>query len=167
MIKHSSVLTALLLLIAAPLIFAENDKVVRVVDPYTIVLERIGTARLVGVELPGGEGQKSSQKLAREATEFTRRNLLGKTVQAEYDWQLDWQLLNKNPEKTDTYSLAPVYIFLEDGTFFNAELVKQGYAQAYKDAPFRYSDYFQAYEKEAREAKKGLWKSVKVEPKKP
>ena len=44
-----------------------------------------------------------------------------------------------------------------DGTFLNAEIIKQGYGHAYTRFPFKYMEEFRQYEKEAREAKRGLW----------
>ncbi|MHA2069271.1 MAG: thermonuclease family protein, partial [Candidatus Thorarchaeota archaeon] len=49
------------------------------------------------------------------------------------------------------------YVFLEDGTFLNAEIVRQGYGHAYTRFTFRYLDEFRRYEREAREQKRGLW----------
>ena len=45
-----------------------------------------------------------------------------------------------------------------DGTFLNAEIVRQGYGFAYTKYPFKYMEEFRKYEREARENKKGLWK---------
>jgi endonuclease YncB( thermonuclease family) len=50
-------------------------------------------------------------------------------------------------------------VFLEDGTFLNVEIIKRGYGHAYTRFPFRYSDKFRRYEREAREAGRGLWGS--------
>ena len=46
---------------------------------------------------------------------------------------------------------------LEDGTFLNAEIIKQGYGFAYTRFPFKYLDEFRRYEQEAREQGRGLW----------
>ena len=44
-----------------------------------------------------------------------------------------------------------------DGTFLNAEIIKQGYGFAYTRFPFKYMDEFRRYEREAREKHRGLW----------
>ena len=49
------------------------------------------------------------------------------------------------------------YVFLEDGTFLNAEIIKLGYGHAYTRFPFKYLDEFRSYEREAREQRRGLW----------
>jgi micrococcal nuclease len=71
----------------------------------------------------------------------------GKEVRLEYDWQ-----------KRDKYGRLLAYVFLMDGTFLNAEIIKQGYGFAYTRYPFKYLDEFRRYEREARENKRGLWK---------
>jgi len=102
---------------------------------------------LIGVDTPETvHPQKPVEAFGKEASEFTRNHLEGKTVRVEYD-----------QEKQDRYSRALVYLFLEDGTFFNAELVKQGYAHAYTRFPFKYLEEFRKYEREARESHRGLW----------
>jgi len=70
----------------------------------------------------------------------------GKTVRLEYD-----------QTKRDKYDRLLAYVYLEDGTFVNAEIVKQGYGHAYTKFPFKYMEEFRAYEREAREQKRGLW----------
>lgn len=51
-----------------------------------------------------------------------------------------------------------VFLYLPDGTVLNAEIVKQGYGHPYTRYPFKYIDEFRQYEREAREAGRGLWK---------
>lgn len=71
----------------------------------------------------------------------------GKPVRLEYDWQ-----------KKDKYNRLLAYVFLEDGTFLNLEIIKQGYGFAYTKYPFKYLEQFRQAEKEAREQGRGLWK---------
>ena len=54
------------------------------------------------------------------------------------------------------------YVYLEDGTFVNAELVKQGFAQVATYPPnVKYVDLFQRLQKETQAEKRGLWR---IEP---
>lgn len=113
-------------------LFADTDRVIRVIDGDTVVLERIGRARLIGVDTPETvHPQKPIEEFGKQASEFTERTLEGKAVRVEYDWQ-----------RRDKYNRALVYLFLEDGTFFNAELIRQGYAHAYTQYPFKYLEEF-------------------------
>jgi endonuclease YncB( thermonuclease family) len=41
---------------------------------------------------------------------------------------------------------------IEDETFLNAEIIKQGYGHAYTRFPFKYLEEFRGYEKDARES---------------
>lgn len=125
----------------------ETDVVVRVIDGDTVVLRHLGRARLIGVDTPETvHPTKSVEFFGKEATQFTRRHLDTRKVRVEYDWK-----------KTDRYGRVLVYLYLEDGTFFNAELVKQGYAHAYTKYPFKYLEEFREYEQEARLNGRGLW----------
>ena len=49
------------------------------------------------------------------------------------------------------------YMYLEDGTFVNAEIIRQGYGFVYTRVPFRYLDDFQHLEDEARAPRRGVW----------
>jgi micrococcal nuclease len=49
------------------------------------------------------------------------------------------------------------YVFLEDGTLLNAEIIKQGYGHAYTQFPFSHMEEFRQLEREAREERRGLW----------
>jgi hypothetical protein len=60
-------------------------------------------------------------------------------------------------QRTDKYQRTLAYVYLPDGRFLNAEIVKQGYGHAYVQYPFKYLDVFRAYEREARDAGRGLW----------
>jgi micrococcal nuclease len=71
----------------------------------------------------------------------------GKEVRLEFDWQ-----------RRDKFNRLLAYVHLMDGTFLNAEIIKQGYGFAYTMFPFKYLEEFRQYEKEARENKRGLWK---------
>jgi micrococcal nuclease len=71
----------------------------------------------------------------------------GKEVRLEFDWQ-----------RRDKYGRLLAYVYLTDGAFLNAEIIKQGYGFAYTKYPFKYLDEFGGYEKEARENGRGLWK---------
>ena len=122
----------------------------RVLDGDTIVVEIEGKqekVRLIGVDTPETvHPQKPVEYFGKEASDFTRKIVEGKRVRLEYDWQ-----------RRDKYGRLLAYVYLEDGTFLNAEIIKQGYGFAYTRYPFKYLDEFRQYEREARENKRGLW----------
>ena len=136
---------AVLALLAAP--SADAQVVERVIDGDTIVVRGIGRVRLIGVDTPETvDPRRPVQFFGREASAFTKRLLEGQPVRLEYD-----------RERTDRYGRTLAYVFLPDGTFANAEIVRLGYGHAYTRFPFRYLDRFRRLEREARQAGRGLW----------
>jgi len=75
----------------------------------------------------------------------------GKRVRLEFDEA------NAHIGHKDRCKRTLAYVFLEDGTFLNAEIIKQGYGFAYTRFPFKHLDEFRRYEREAREQERGLW----------
>ncbi len=136
--------------------------VTRAVDGDTLVLETGERVRLIGIDTPEihssnklyRDAQRSSQdvetikKLGLQSYEFTKKLVEGKRVSMEFDAQ-----------KYDKYDRLLAYVYLKDGTFVNAEIVRQGYASLLTIPPnVKYSDLFLKLYREAREAKRGLWK---------
>jgi len=67
-------------------------------------------------------------------------------------------LLVKDVSETDRYGRLLRYIYLQDGTFVNAELVASGYAQAATFPPdVAFADLFSRLQEEARQNGRGLW----------
>jgi len=59
----------------------------------------------------------------------------------------------------DQYGRTLSYVYLEDGTFVNAELIKNGFAVLMTVPPnVEFADYFAKLQKQARHNKRGLWK---------
>jgi micrococcal nuclease len=118
-----------------------------VIDGDTISIRGIGPTRLIGINTPESVDKRTPvEYFGREAGAFLRRLMLGKTVRLEYEQQ-----------RLDRFKRVLAYVYLADGTFVNAEIVRQGYGQVYTDAPFRYLDQFLKFEREARVANRGLW----------
>ena len=137
-------------------------KVVRAVDGDTLKLENGERVRLIGIDTPEmhesdklyrdsqrtKQDIRSIQELGRRAYEFTRNLVEGKRVSLEFD-----------AEKQDKYGRLLAYVYLKDGTFVNAEIVKQGYASLMTYPPnVKYADLFLKLYQEARENRRGLWK---------
>jgi hypothetical protein len=56
------------------------------------------------------------------------------------------------------YSRTLAYVFLQDGTHLNAEIICQGYGFAVSSSlPLKYQNEFRRLEREAREQRRGLW----------
>ena len=142
----------LLILLATALTVGAQDlvRVKRVIDGYTIVLESGERVRLLGVNTPETKHpKKNGEAFGKAATEFTKRKVEGKLVRMELD-----QLANRRDKRSPTLA----YVFLADGTFLNAEIIRQGYGFAVSATPpLKYDYEFRKLEQEAREKKRGLW----------
>ena len=57
----------------------------------------------------------------------------------------------------DRWHRTLAYLYLEDGTFVNLQMVRSGYAMALTRYPFRYLDQFRDAAHDAREQSAGLW----------
>ena len=149
--KFKNILILLTLIIALPFTCLNAQDVVRVkrvVDGDTLLLSSGERVRLIGVDTPETKHpQKPVQYFGKEAYHFTKRMAEGKEVHLEFDWQ-----------RRDKYNRLLAYVYLLDGTFLNAEIIKQGYGFAYTRFPFKYLEEFRRYEREARENRRGLWK---------
>jgi len=159
--KHRVLLILLLVLLHVSPCHASRDnrsheyfKVVKVVDGDTFWIddgtEKGKKVRLIGVDAP--ETRKSFRKVvghyAQESKIFLTDLLLGKKVRMEYD-----------VDRTDRFGRTLAYVYLEDGTFVNAELLKQGYAMVLTVPPnVRFADDFVNLQAEARNNERGLWR---------
>ena len=143
-------LILLLFIISSTAIGQESYLCTRVIDGDTIVVDMSGKeerVRLIGVDTPETvHPEKPVEYFGKEASEFTKNMVEGKELRLEYDWQ-----------KRDKYGRLLAYVYLMDGTFLNAEIIKQGYGFAYTKFPFKYLEEFRKYEREARESGRGLW----------
>jgi len=125
--------------------------VVRVIDGDTIEVIIDGKAykvRYIGIDTPETVAPgRPVEWMGKEAYEANKAMVEGKTV-----------YLEKDVSETDRYGRLLRYVFLEDGTFVNAELVRLGYAQVSTYPPdVKYQELFLRMQQEAREANRGLW----------
>ncbi|RYD05364.1 hypothetical protein N752_09715 [Desulforamulus aquiferis] len=136
-------------------------QITKIVDGDTLDVILKGTTervRLIGVDTP--ETVKPNHPVepyGREASNFTKKELSNKTVFLELD-----------AGERDRYGRLLAYIWLEEpieitdgeirNKLFNAHLLLNGYAQLLTIPPnVKYVDQFTLYQREAREAKRGLW----------
>ena len=128
------------------------EYVQRVVDGDTLLFGTGERVRLIGVDAPETKHpNKPVEQFGKEASAFTRKMVEGKRVRLEYDPS------NAARGHKDQYGRTLAFIFLEDGTLLNAEIIRQGYGHAYTQFPFSRMEEFRRLESEAREARRGLW----------
>ena len=125
-------------------------QVVRVVDGDTIRVRIQGReypVRYIGIDTPEVDPRRTVEPLGREATERNRALVQGKIVTLERD-----------VSERDRFGRLLRYVYL-DGRMVNAVLVEEGYARAVAYPPdLKHQDLFIRLEREAREARHGLWR---------
>ena len=125
--------------------------VTEVVDGDTVHVGRgwrNTTVQFLGVDTPETVHQdKPVEFLGPEALEFTKKTLKGKKVHLEFE----------SSNQMDKYGRLLAYVYLSNGSLFNAELIKRGYARVIAPFHFRYYDEFRNYEREAVASGRGIW----------
>ena len=126
----------------------ELHHVERVVDGDTFVLAGGERVRLIGIDTPETvHPNKPVEPFGPEASGFTKKMLEGRDVRLEFDVQ-----------ERDRYGRLLAYVFLEDDTFVNAELIRLGYAVVSTIPPnVKHAERFLELQREARERERGLW----------
>lgn len=122
-------------------------KVTRVIDGDTIEIEGGERVRYIGIDTPETmDPRKPVQCFGTESSKKNKDLVEGKTVRLE-----------KDITDRDKYNRLLRYVWLND-TLINLALVKGGFAYSYSYPPdIKYQDKFVTAQKEAREAKVGLW----------
>ncbi len=119
--------------------------VMQVIDGDTIevILDGIPyNLRYIGIDAP-----EMSKPFSGEATEANQRLVEGQIVELERD-----------VSETDQYGRLLRYVYLNDGIFVNAELVRLGFASALAYPPdIKYQNLINTKEQEAKGAGAGLW----------
>jgi micrococcal nuclease len=107
--------------------------------------------RLTGVDAPESRntGTKEIAYFGKEASSYLSGLIGGKRVRLEYD-----------VGHYDKYGRTLAYVYLDDGTFVNAKLVREGYATVMTVPPnVKYADTFLKLERKARKQNRGMWKN--------
>jgi micrococcal nuclease len=139
-----SAIILLTLLLSGCISPPETAKVTRVIDGDTIIIEGNYRVRYIGIDTP--EVHPEVEEYGIEAWEANRRLVEGKEVRLERD-----------ATETDKYDRLLRYVYVGD-VFVNAELVRQGLAEAKSYPPdTKYQDYLEKLEAEARLASRGMW----------
>jgi endonuclease YncB( thermonuclease family) len=128
---------------------ARTDPVlVRVVfDGDTIDVATVGRVRLLGIDAPEiGHRFDTTAPFGREAKERLTSLIAHGWVRLEYD-----------RKREDVYDRQLAYVLLEDGTFVNALLVREGLARVSTRVPLARLDELRRAEADARDHRRGIW----------
>lgn len=127
--------------------------VTKVIDGDTFWVDN-GTSKGIKIRLTGIDAPESQKRWKREEGYYGKESkayltqlLKNKKVRLETDI-----------DSLDRYGRTLSYVYLEDDTFINAVLVKEGYAVIMTIPPnVRYADLFYKLQVQAREHNRGLW----------
>lgn len=127
--------------------------VLHVVDGDTIDVDLHGIKtrlRLIGINTPETVNpRRPIECFGREASAYAKELLSGKDVAIAQDL---------SQGEYDKYGRMLAYVFLRDGTFFNEQMIRGGYAYEYTyHFPYQYQEEFRNVERAARTAQRGLW----------
>jgi micrococcal nuclease len=125
-------------------------KVESVTDGDTIRLTNGERVRYIGIDSPEMWNSVGSiSEDGKEAKEYNERLVWGERVRLVLDRQ-----------KRDIYGRLLAYVYTEDGTFVNAEMIRAGYAGTLRIPPnTAHAKEFERLLVEARRAGRGLWSS--------
>lgn len=129
-------------------------------DGDTIKVDGCGVVRLVGIDCPEKKntrrdrdfirlGARNAARLrhsARDSLHYLIRTLKGKQVRLELE----------DPAR-DKYGRLLAYVWLEDGSMLNRELLRQGRARVYRYFDCAHKQEFLLLEAEAIHSGRGLW----------
>ncbi|HBG81476.1 TPA: hypothetical protein DDW69_01400 [candidate division CPR2 bacterium] len=155
-IKHMAGLIMAVLFIIISLYSSQYDRsgvsddvaVKKVVDGDTVILTNDEKVRYIGIDTPETKHPKKEiQCFGKEAAARNKELVEGKKVKLERDIS-----------ERDKYGRLLRYVYLEDSTFVNLLLVKEGYARASTYPPdIKHQNDFLEAEREARGNNRGLW----------
>ena len=163
------------LIACATVVFAATSanvraqKVTTVPGQDTLVISGVGKVRLAGIAglepalqmgsggptplprsgpsspPPALIGGRLNLSRNRGARDFLRKLVLGKDVTLEFD------------DAGGRADVPRVYVFLDDGTLVNSKLLREGRARLDESVPIARLDEFKRIEREARNARLGIW----------
>jgi micrococcal nuclease len=138
----------------------------RVVDGDTLKIIYQGqeeAVRLIGIDTPESKKNKKARKDAgRSGKDVEQITAMGKEA-AKYMRTIaregDRLTIEFDVQKRDKYKRLLGYVYLENGRMLNEEIIKAGYASPMTIPPnVKYRDRFLKDYREAREAKRGLFR---------
>ncbi|MDO8486216.1 MAG: thermonuclease family protein [Candidatus Staskawiczbacteria bacterium] len=127
-------------------------QITKVIDGDTIevkIKDKQELVRLIGINTPEVDSPYTKEEcFGPEASDYAKKLLDKKEV---------YLIPDKQSSDRDKYNRLLRYVFLPDGLFVNAEILKNGFAYNYIYEPFEFMKQFDFWEKEAKKNKIGLW----------
>ena len=125
-------------------------------DGDSIVVSGGERVRYLGINAPEiAHKDEPGEPFGNEARAFNKKLVQGRHI-----------FLEVGEQQRDRYGRLLAFVFLEDGTFVNGKLVRQGYAHLLRKQPkLRYWERLLSLQRRALQEKRGIWSLpvVKVE----
>jgi micrococcal nuclease len=109
--------------------------------------------RFIGINCPESRPlfSKPAEPYGKEASNYVE-DLIGEDGKVRLELDVD---------EFDRYGRTLAYIYLEDGTFLNEDLLEKGWAEVMTIPPnVKYVDVFLAAQKQARGKRLGIWADI-------
>jgi micrococcal nuclease len=133
-------------------IHSELHLVSRIIRADIIEVEGVGPVQMIGIETPDGKTPGEIYDVhGRRAREFTERSVQGQKIRLEFD------SVNAATENKGPAGQTLAYVYTQDGSLLNGELIRQGHAFVRVAEPFRLIEEFRRLEREAMQALVGVW----------
>ena len=140
----------------------DSHRVTRIVRADIIEVEGIGPVQMIGIETPDGKTPKEIYgPYAEKAFAFAESSLVGQKVRLEFD------NANASTGNRGAAGQTLAYVYTQDGTLFNGEMIRQGHAFLRDLEPFRFLEEFRGFERQAMQAMRGIWGSSGSNPANP
>ena len=123
-------------------------------DGDTVILDDNRRIRYIGINSPEVAHKDSpAERFGIEARDFNKKLVNKKKVRLEFD-----------REKQDQYGRTLAYLYLQDNTFVNAEMVKSGHAfYVFRRPNTKHNSLLLRLQQEAMAKKKGMWERFQNE----
>ena len=143
-----------------PFFYENKAKIVHMIDPdsYVVMLNgELKNIQLIGADAPEKtkvNGKNVKQCYSAEAKQLAAHLFFSDS--REVKLESDLKAGNK-----DDFGRELRYVYLEDGSLLNEELIKNGLAWVYFDGKNEYAKKadFESAQKSAKEKEEGLWKN--------
>ena len=151
---HYSFIMALIVSLLMISVQSYAESVQYVIDGDTIILKNRQHVRYIGINAPEIANKKRNKKaepFGEASKKYNQKLLQNKKIRLEFD-----------KTKKDQYNRVLAYIFLEDGTFVNGEIIKQGLGFCLYDRQNNhYAKRLLKLQQKAMSQGKGIWSRIK------
>ncbi|RLC01137.1 MAG: hypothetical protein DRH90_16860 [Deltaproteobacteria bacterium] len=119
-----------------------------IIDGDTVILKNGEKVRYIGIDAPEIDHENNrAEPYGYAARSFNKKLIDSKKIHIEYD-----------REKRDHYGRLLGYVFLQDNSFVNLQLVRSGLAfYLYKPPNLKYEERFMQAQRDAMSQRKGVW----------